>query len=708
MPGKVLLVSMPFGELEMPALGPCLLKPALARRGIACDLRYLSLEFYARYFPPGEAGLIYHRQLMTGSALYFMGEWLFAAHLFPEVAGRPPLPELDAHPGSKHHHRREEFRRAIDFAVALRRNVAPFLDDCMQLVPWDDYPIVGFSSSFNQNLAAMALAAEVKRRHPRIVTIFGGPNAEGSMGGAMLRAFPQLDYACRGEGDLVLPELAEAILSGRPVPKIPGLLRRGDAANAPRPERVRDLDALPHPDFTDFCGQSEALGLRALFPLILPLEASRGCWWGEVQHCTFCALNGEGMVYRSKRADRVIEELEHLSQRFSARTFIFTDNILDTRYFRDLLPALADRRLDLDLFFETKAPISAARVKMLRDAGVRRIQPGIESLSTHVLELMRKGTTSLRNIECLRNCRTHGVAATWSHLFGFPRETLSDYQQVVDLLPSLHHIQPPNSLNPIVVERFSPFFETPELLGMRNLRPDSAYLTIYPFGPELMSDLAYFFETDHEAGRDPAIDDLIRTSLSEGIRRWQERRAAGADLVAHPAGDRIIVVDTREPDGVAWVLGAFEAAVLRAFDAPSTLAAAARAVAACPAASATAERVLRELLGGLVPPSPDELAAEALLDALGDQGLRIESLDAGWPPEQVSLGAAIAQASRILQQLRLLYGERDLFLALPIFPAELQADTQADMQADTQADAHEPIAPLVEIRLRAPPQAPRR
>ena len=89
------------------------------------------------------------------------------------------------------------------------------------------------------------------------------------------------------------------------------------------------------------------------------------------------------------------------------------------------------------------------------------------------------------------------------------------------------------------------------------------------------------------------------------------------------------------------------------------------------------------------------------------EGFRIESLDAGWPPEQVSLAAAIGQASRALQQHRLLLGERDLFLALPIFPEELQADTQADTQADMQGPIEPRPEPHVELRSRAPAQAPR-
>jgi coproporphyrinogen III oxidase-like Fe-S oxidoreductase len=66
------------------------------------------------------------------------------------------------------------------------------------------------------------------------------------------------------------------------------------------------------------------------------------------------------------------------------------DNILDMKYFQDLLPALAAKQHSAQIFFEVKANLNRKHVKLLHEAGVNRIQPGIESMSDHVLKLMRK------------------------------------------------------------------------------------------------------------------------------------------------------------------------------------------------------------------------------------------------------------------------------------------------------------------------------
>src|SRR6266498_1690074 len=83
---KVLLVSMPFGALNRPALGLSLLKPALQAAGIDCDIRYLALPFAELL------GLEDYQ--WVGSALpytAFAGDWTFTPHLYgaqPEADAR--------------------------------------------------------------------------------------------------------------------------------------------------------------------------------------------------------------------------------------------------------------------------------------------------------------------------------------------------------------------------------------------------------------------------------------------------------------------------------------------------------------------------------------------------------------------------------------------------------------------------------------------
>lgn len=64
----------------------------------------------------------------------------------------------------------EEVRRLL----RVRAYCGPFLDHCLWTVPWDRYDVVGFTSTFEQNIASLALARRVKEAHPRGTVVFGG------------------------------------------------------------------------------------------------------------------------------------------------------------------------------------------------------------------------------------------------------------------------------------------------------------------------------------------------------------------------------------------------------------------------------------------------------------------------------------------------------------------------------------------------------
>src|SRR5439155_6611144 len=250
---------------------------------------------------------------------------------------------------------------------------------------------VGFTSVFQQHVASLALARRIKRALPDTFVAMGGANCEGVMGAETVRQFPFVDAVVSGEGELVFPELVRRALAGEPVSGLVGVrtparvgaeLAFGRFPNAPT---VQNLDDLPEPDYDDFFAEfGKSRYARNWQPGIF-CETSRGCWWGEKMHCTFCGLNGGSMAFRSKSARRAIEELSGLTKRHPGCDVQLTDNILDMGYFKDFLPELVARKLDLDLFYETKVNLKKEQVCTLASAGIRRIQPGIESLGDGVL-----------------------------------------------------------------------------------------------------------------------------------------------------------------------------------------------------------------------------------------------------------------------------------------------------------------------------------
>jgi ribosomal peptide maturation radical SAM protein 1 len=221
-------------------------------------------------------------------------------------------------------------------------------------------------------------------------------------------------------------------------------------------------------------------------------------------HCTFCGLNGATMKYRSKSPARALSEMRSIAARYPGYDVDITDNILDLRYFDTVLPELAKSPIEgMALFYETKSNLDKEQVRLFRDAGILRIQPGVESLSDAILKLMRKGVTALQNIQLIKWCTEFGINAQWNLLCGFPGEPAEEYERMTRMMPLLTHLQPPVYFVPIRMDRFSPNFFDAEKLGFTRLRPFESYKHVYSgLSGEAIYNLACFFRFDYQRPQD--------------------------------------------------------------------------------------------------------------------------------------------------------------------------------------------------------------
>jgi ribosomal peptide maturation radical SAM protein 1 len=256
------------------------------------------------------------------------------------------------------------------------------------------------------------------------------------------------------------------------------------------------------------------------------------------------------MVFRSKPPERVRDELRRLANRYQIVNFEAVDNIIDMRYLEELCRPLGEEHYDYQLFYEVKANLTRAQLRTMARAGITAIQPGIESLNTHVLTLMRKGTTALRNVRLLKWAYYYGMRVGWNLLTGFPGETREDYEQQKRLLPLLMHLPPPSGCGPIWLERFSPYFTDPSF-PVRDVRPRPAYQFIYPGDQLDLSTIAYFFDYEMDGTLPVDEHDGLRELAEEWKVRWKS--PARPALVYQRAPDWLQVVDRRNPAAPAAV-----------------------------------------------------------------------------------------------------------------------------------------------------------
>lgn len=533
---KLALVCMPFASVATPSIQVGLLAAIASDAGFQVDSYHFNLDLAASLGTSFYEELCNHRGQLTG-------EWLFSLAAFDGEA-----PDSCGGFLSEFPREREWFKQQLgpDYAGSieiLRNKTLPeFLDRCLESVDWANYKLVGFTSTFQQNVASLALAKKIKSRWPNVTIVFGGANMEDAMGAEYVRAFPFIDYAVVGEGDHVFPALLKSIAAGEQ-PEPVGLVYRasGEIRFGGQAPRVRNLNDLPIPSYEDFFSRADLLGLRRAERL--PFESSRGCWWGHNHHCTFCGLNGLGMPYRMKKPGRIREELDELSRRHRIVSFDATDNIMAPKHIEGLFGTLADEPLDYEFFFEVKADLTREQIRGMRQGGVRRVQPGIESMSTHILGLMKKGTSILDNICALKWFGYYGIRVSWNLLCGFPGERTSDYEAQLSVLKLLGHLEPPSGLSRIWLERFSPYFTRRQDYPISDITPEASYGFVYPGGVDLEK-IAYFFSYsmgDVVSGQVLSdTEDLITSWRNDWNSEGTKRR-----LTYRRAADALIVTDER-------------------------------------------------------------------------------------------------------------------------------------------------------------------
>lgn len=534
MSAPVTLVNMPFFAVNRPHLGLSLLKAGLQGQGIECEIRYLNLLF-AHQVGPWLYGI---EQEFPHT--YLACEWVFSRALWGVSPEADNTYIQDVLQGGSPDHRSWNSKPLdldINKLIRLTEYVEPFLQQCVDNFPWYQTRIVGFSSVFQQQLATLALAERLKKKYPHLYIIVGGANCESVMGVALLRNFPFIDAVCPGEGDVAFPQLVKNILAGNHATHVPGILQRHEISANDKPAEqiafdvqsapIHNLDSLPYPDFDDYFAAETALFPNEVAGSKLTFETSRGCWWGEKHHCTFCGLNGLTMKFRQKSPDRAFEEVSWLIQRYGQYTHSLSavDNIIPMTYFRTFLPRLKELNIQLELFYETKANLSREQVKMYSDVGLKKIQPGIESFSTPVLKLMRKGVTSLQNIRLLKWCKEYGVTPVWNYLVGFPGEKPEYYSYQKDLIHSLTHLQPAYApgVYKVRFDRFSPHFAEAGQFGISSLKPYQSYFYVYRgLDEETVSSLAYHFVGEF-AGQDEleGYTQDLRSSIQDWIRSFE-------------------------------------------------------------------------------------------------------------------------------------------------------------------------------------------
>ncbi|XUW99543.1 MAG: PqqD family peptide modification chaperone [Dehalogenimonas sp.] len=294
--------------------------------------------------------------------------------------------------------------------------------------------VIGISiTSRSQLISSLTLSRLLKKALPKIHIVFGG-NIVTLLADSFKnneKLFGEfLDSAVLYEGEKPMLALAEHIRDRLPLNDVPNLIYRDETGVRTTGRCLPEaIDSLPTPDF-------EGLPLKLyLSPEpVLPLLASRGCYWTK---CAFCSQNfGFGECYHKRNTHLVVEDIRKLSAKYNTSQFAFVDEAISPGQIEQLADEIINTGLNIrcSTNIRMEKQFTSQLCQRIATSGFKLLYLGLESGSDRVLQLMNKGITTDTAQTVCRN--VHG-AGIWNHLyvmFGFPGETIQEAQDTISFL----------------------------------------------------------------------------------------------------------------------------------------------------------------------------------------------------------------------------------------------------------------------------------
>jgi ribosomal peptide maturation radical SAM protein 1 len=524
---RATLISMPWALFNRPSLQLAALKAYVEQEmGAEITTAHPFLHIAAAI------GIDVYRRISETS---WAGEALFAPLVFPG--------------------QRDKARRL--FGKSLREGgaggkspdydelVATIAAACRNWVAHQDFSscrLLGFTVCFGQLLSSLHLARLIREQGCSAPVVLGGSSCSGTVGRALLRHFPQIDYIVDGEGERPLLGLC-AFLAGNTQGLPKAIVGRTTVPAVPC-HQLENLDLLPIPDFRPYFIEIKTVFPEFPFIPVLSLEFSRGCWWNR---CAFCNLNLQWQGYRHKSHQRMAAEVEALTRTHHCLDFFFTDNALPPGeadlFFRREGESGRDRRF----FAEIRGIATQEQLEIYRSGGLNAIQVGIEALSNSLLRKMAKGLTVIDNIAIIRDSAAAGINLDGNLILEFPGSTAEEVAETIDNLDVLLPFRP-LAKAVFFLGQGSPVCRAPRTFGISALAPEHRYRALLP--PEVAQDIGVFI-MDYRGGR--RRQRQLWRPVADRIATWRafhhNRKHPDQPALSYRDGGEFLIIRQERTDG---------------------------------------------------------------------------------------------------------------------------------------------------------------
>lgn len=293
--------------------------------------------------------------------------------------------------------------------------------------------IVGYSVSSNEHQRYLAINRHLKSEL-RFFSLFGGPHPT---------FFPDyvrnegVDAVCRGEADVVLPQLLERFGTEAMYRTENFWFQRDDGAVVENPlaRLADDLDSLPPID-------RELVYDKSAYMANTPIKGvftGRGCPY----ECSYCfnhaykaLYRGKGRVVRRRSVQAVLDEIHAIRERYPLRLVRIMDDTfgLDRAWMEEFAQRYP-REVGLPFTCQARPNLlTDAYCDQLQRAGCHGVFMAIECANEHLRNEVANRHISTEQIQAgCERLKRRGIRVATYNMVGLPGETEDDLLATIEL-----------------------------------------------------------------------------------------------------------------------------------------------------------------------------------------------------------------------------------------------------------------------------------
>ncbi|MFE5686764.1 B12-binding domain-containing radical SAM protein [Streptomyces sp. NPDC056512] len=295
-----------------------------------------------------------------------------------------------------------------------------------------DPDILGLTCLADTLPACLLIGREVKRLRPDVTVVLGGPGTFGVFPDALPRYADCVDFVCRGEGELAITALADAIADGADPTGVRGFwsCKNGQAVSS-GPQPTTNLNLVPMPAY-DAVPMGDYIRLST--PHIFDVHIGSGCTYS----CKFCMTSTFwDRDFRIKDPAVILDELRFLHRTYGVTQFNFLhDNFANKRTYLDEFVSYFSEHNDMFEWGCAVRPdnVNPSLLRRMADAGCFNIFCGTDAGSEKILKAMLKMPSTKRTYEFFRSAKEVGIQFETNTIVGYPDESAEDLEKALEVV----------------------------------------------------------------------------------------------------------------------------------------------------------------------------------------------------------------------------------------------------------------------------------